>query len=338
MWGTFDLDAATYQMRRMDMNLGWLAVVGRKRLLAWAEIPPEGPGPDLVLELAPLPDAKAKARLRVKVIDAVTGTPITPGQVVADLMTLDGTWITSDTVLDTLDGDGHAELELPPGECNVRAEVAGFVSSIDTVCLRSRAPADVTLRVSPATRTITGTVRREDGSPVVRAELRAYRHDDESWALVSPEPAATDSSGGFLLKNVPDGEVTLVANGEDLAPGVATLPTLAGVAGVAGAAADRNEPVVLTLLRGVESRIEVTPRDGRKGGSVRLRITDRNGLPVIDDLASSSPSANRPEGRVHLLEGEYDVTAWSIDYEPSSGKMRAADGTVIELGIHAIQR
>lgn len=127
----------------------------------------------------------------------------------ADGTPLAGVEVTADGGFDRTaktEADGTFALPLVPGDYTVTFSSFGFAARTVDVTIEDAAAADVSAKLSAATRhAVTGTVKDAAGAPVTGLSV----------ALSGPLPVATtDSAGRYRFDDVPAGSYTLTTDGD----------------------------------------------------------------------------------------------------------------------------
>jgi len=324
--GRIDASAGAWSIDLVEPDLTHVAVVARKKLVAWAALRvledgrPSAEGPDLLLDLASLPPPIHGGVFVVRLTDAATGAAIPNGRIDLSIWTRDGNLTQSRGDAAAVDARGCAEIRLPCGQISFQTDVVGYASVQGFVTMRPGAWEERTLHLERARRSITGVVTTPNGAAASRASVSAFLNSDGEYRAIGTATRC-DSNGRFELSGMPAGEFVVVVACDPFAPSVATLD----------ASATRVE---IGLMEGVALKVRAVARDDRPLGSFELRIVDDAGIPVIDELGRGFHAEDDP---VHLQPGEYIIEVHVVDYEPNVSTLRVARNSEIEFGMHPIR-
>jgi RNA polymerase sigma-70 factor (ECF subfamily) len=328
--GAVDVDAATYSIALTEPGMTHLAVIARRKLLAWAPLiavdggTPAVDGPELVVDLSSLPAPIHGGTLAVRVVDAATKQPVAHAGFSWSSGYRDGDRTTWRNDVANGDAAGTAKLELPAGETSLQIQASGYAAASEFVRMVAGGREERVVELERAARTVVGVVHLPKGEAAAGAKILAYRAASGAWLPIG-SVVPCDSNGRFELREMPGKEFVVVASCSPLAPGVARVAT--GVEGVD-----------LTLQVGVAFNVDVVARDERQLGLFRCRILDAEGVPVVDELRPGSSKRHSGRDELHVLPGEYVVEVHAVDYEPNISTQRIVAGTAIEFGMHPLRR
>jgi RNA polymerase sigma-70 factor (ECF subfamily) len=328
--GAVDVDAATYSIALLDPGMTHLALIARRKLLAWAPLSavdggaPSVNGPELVVDLSSLPSPIHGGTLAVRVVDAATKEPVVRAGLSWTSGYRDGDRTSWRNDAANADVAGTATLELPAGETSLQIQASGYAAASEFVRMVAGAREVRVVELERAARTVVGVVHLPTGGAAAGAKILAYRSTSGGWLPIGPV-VPCDSNGRFELREMPGKEFVVVASCPPLAPGVARVDP--GVEGID-----------VTLQAGVAFNVDVVARDERQVGLFRCRMLDAEGIPVVDELrpGSSRPHSGREE--LHVLPGEYVVEVHAVEYEPNISTQRIVSATAIEFGMHPLRR
>jgi len=322
--GSYDVAAERYELPVTTYRCTCVAIVARKRLLAFAPLPADERGPDLVLDIDSILPAIPPARVRIRVV-ADDGSIPSGVRVYADVVSRDGRMTMSQGAAADLDAEGLAQLEERAGEWTLIVEGAGGFSDRVTLWTRPGDALDCTLRWTAARGKWRGCVVDARDQPIAGARVHLVRRSGERWVGISGEDVLTDRAGGFELPWI-DGEARIVAQHDEFAPSVGALPATHGIDGA---------PIVLE--RGVAVTLRAVDRAGGDVGTARLRILASDGLPLIDDLDENGPGFRDLQSRVvRLHPGDYRIETWAVGYAPNDAPLAAIEGASLTLALERL--
>jgi RNA polymerase sigma-70 factor (ECF subfamily) len=328
--GTLDVDAATYSIVLLDPGMTHVAVIARRKLLAWAPLgagdggQPSPNGPELVVDLSTLPAPIRGGTCAIRVVDAVTKAPVAHASLSWYSGVRDGNRTTWQNNLANTDASGVATLELPTGETSLEVHASGYASGSEFVRVRAGGREERVAELVRTARFVVGSVRLPSGGAASDARVFAYRATASGYAPVGAV-SPCDSNGRFELRDMPAQDFVVVATCAGCAPGVARV------------ASGRDE-VDVALQGGVAFKIAVVARDERQVGLVRCRFVDADGIPVVDEFRAGSSVHQGSPRELRVVPGTYMIEVDALDYEPNVSTQRIDGDFEIEFGMHPIRR
>jgi RNA polymerase sigma factor (sigma-70 family) len=328
VYGTIAVAEDRYEIPLRSAQLRFIALIARDQILGVAEIPTPPSAPDLVVDLALVPQQSLLHTLRLHVRSARDHAPLDAVHVHATAITRWPNGGLGGEILNfkgSDDGLADRDLELPRMPCSifvVRDGYAGRNLCVDAS--RIGAPTEATVELQPVAGPLHVHVVDGGGAPLSGAWPRFYRAaDHEEATLIGGN--STDEHGEATFTGFASGELLVVME----KPGYAAAAATATID-------DEQSEVEVVLERGYDVTIHAQTAEGRNAGYGQLAITNEAGVPLYDHFRGDSGPIPLAGSKFRLTDGNYTVRCLIPGGDGATQKFVAAPGAVVDVALAPI--
>jgi len=298
-------------------------------VLGSAAIPDPPAAPDILIDLALLPERSLIHPLRLHLRDARDHSPLVGVGVHAVTLTRAADGNFGMQILNfgaPQNPPADRDLELPISPCTLNFHKEGFVARVvDVDPTRPGAPTELTIELSPPAGSLVLHLTDAGGQPIAGAFARVYALDGDAREPCGVD-ASSDEHGVLDLGGLRGGEGLVIVWKEGFAPSSAEF------------AIDAPTQVLdLELDAGYEVPLEVRLPDGTKAATGNYSVENVGGDPLYDFLRGSSLTWRKLDGaRVRLVDGTYRITCRIPGQFEGSTEFVAAPGASVAVKLAPI--